>query len=96
MSYDAVEFLCGLYRPDPAEAVEPDPAQALTPGDLPVEWWELWDERAAIMEFDGNMPRERAEALALADIVERMKREGATDSRVRQTGQQQAKNRGEV
>ena len=74
MSYDAVEFLCGLYRPNAAETVEPAPAQALTPGDLPVEWWELWDERAAIMEFDGNMPRERAEALALADIVERMKR----------------------
>ena len=81
MGFDAVEFLQGLYRPDPIEAVEPDPAQALTPGDLPVEWWELWDERAAIMEFDGNMPRERAEALALADIVERMKRDGSADNR---------------
>ncbi len=26
-------------------------------------------ERAAIMEFDGNMPREQAERLAMADVL---------------------------
>lgn len=39
------------------------------PAELPIEWHFAWDERAAIMEFDGNLPRERAEALALADIL---------------------------
>ena len=38
--------------------------------DLPADWHFLWDERAAIMEFDGGLPRERAEALALAHILE--------------------------
>ena len=42
------------------------------PSGLPVEWWQLWDERAAIMEYDGNLPRERAEALALDDILKQM------------------------
>jgi hypothetical protein len=35
----------------------------------------VWDERAAIMEYDGGMPRERAEHLALLDVVEQMSRE---------------------
>jgi hypothetical protein len=40
--------------------------------DLPADWHLLWDERAAIMEYDGGLPRERAEALALADIIQAM------------------------
>ena len=36
--------------------------------DLPADWHFLWDERAAIMEYDGKFPREQAEALALAEI----------------------------
>ena len=36
--------------------------------DLPAEWHFHWDERAAIMEYDGKIPREQAEALALAEI----------------------------
>src|SRR5262245_2498751 len=35
----------------------------ITPADLPPDWHLLWDERAAIMEYDGGLPRERAEAL---------------------------------
>lgn len=46
------------------------------PPDLPVEWWQRWDERAAIMEYDGNLPRERAEALALDDILRQMELAG--------------------
>jgi hypothetical protein len=46
--------------------------KAFLPQGLPPEWHEEWDERAATMEFDGGMPRERAEALALADILKRM------------------------
>jgi hypothetical protein len=29
---------------------------------------ELWEERAAIMEFDGGLPREHAECLALLNV----------------------------
>lgn len=30
---------------------------------------EAFEERAAIMEFDGGLPRDVAEALAIADVV---------------------------
>jgi hypothetical protein len=34
------------------------------PGDWPEEWLENYIERAAIMEFDGGLPRMEAEARA--------------------------------
>lgn len=34
------------------------------------EFKELWEERAAIMEFDAGMTREEAEKAAFADISE--------------------------
>ncbi len=46
------------------------------PTDLPPEWHLLWDERAAILEFDGGWPRERAEALALDEVHRLMRAEG--------------------
>lgn len=48
----------------------------LVSGPLPPEWHLLWDERAAIMEFDGGLPRERAEALAFAEVLEQMRLRG--------------------
>src|SRR5262245_20590771 len=48
-------------------------AESLTPADLPGDWHFLWDERAAIMTYDGGLPRERAEALALADVFQQMR-----------------------
>jgi hypothetical protein len=48
----------------------PLPDAGLTPDDLPPDWHELWEERAAIMEFDGGLPREQAEALA--DVLRSM------------------------
>ena len=48
------------------------------PGDLPADWHFLWDERAAIMEYDGELPRERAEALALAEVVREMEQAGVS------------------
>jgi hypothetical protein len=39
---------------------------------LPADWHVCWDERAAIMEYDGGLPREIAEHLALLEIVEQM------------------------
>lgn len=41
----------------------------VTPADLPVDWFLEWDERAAMMEYHGGMSRDRAEALALEDIL---------------------------
>lgn len=62
MRYDAVAFLDRLFQPS-----------ALTPADLPGDWYVLWDERAAIMEYDGGLPRARAEQLALQEVIEQMK-----------------------
>ena len=50
---------------------------AVTPADLPPDWHFLWDERAAIMEYDAGLPRERAEAEALDDILRQMRAAGA-------------------
>lgn len=47
--------------------------------DLPPDWHVRWDERAAIMEYDGKLPREHAEALALDDILQQMREAGLTD-----------------
>ena len=42
--------------------------------DLDMDWRVEWEERAAIMEYDGGLPRERAEALALAQSSARWNR----------------------
>jgi len=41
--------------------------------DLPGDWRVWFEERAAIKEFDGGLPRERAEAEALAETVRLMR-----------------------
>jgi hypothetical protein len=41
--------------------------------DLDPDWRVEWEERAAIREYDGGLPRERAEALALKDVIEMMR-----------------------
>ena len=38
---------------------------------LPEDLKEEWEERAAIMEFDGGLSRDHAECLALLDIIRR-------------------------
>ncbi len=63
MRYDAVAFLEGLFKPAPD----------LTPDDLPPEWREVYEERAAIREYDGGAPRELAEHFALLDVIELMR-----------------------
>jgi len=49
----------------------------VTRNDLPPDWRAVFEERAAIMEFDGNLPRARAEELALRDTLNEMRRAGA-------------------
>ena len=78
MAYDAVAFLEGLFGQVPADERHESRYSGVHAPDLTVEWWQLWDERAAIMEYDGNLPRERAEALALDDILKQMELAGIT------------------
>ena len=54
MAYDAVAFLEGLTGQAHADERDQSCFSAVRPHDLPVEWWQLWDERAAIMEYDGR------------------------------------------
>jgi hypothetical protein len=41
----------------------------------PAEWFLLWQERAAIMEFDGHMSRDKAELEAENDVRRIVERE---------------------
>jgi hypothetical protein len=61
--YDAVAFLEGLFKRAPD----------LTPDDLSAAWREVYEERAAIREYDGGLPRELAEHHALLDVLDLMK-----------------------
>ncbi len=38
------------------------------PGDLPVDWRIEFEERAAILEYDGGLSREEADVQALQEI----------------------------
>ncbi len=60
--------------PKRQEVLSPSPLSPASDGPetLPPEWRFLWEERAAIMEFDGGLPRQLAEARALAAIREAM------------------------
>lgn len=69
MQYDAIEFLEALFA-------SPDMRQANVRTDLPPEWVVAWDERAAVMEYDGGLPRERAEYLALLEVMDQMRQAG--------------------
>lgn len=78
MRYDAVQFLKSLFRPasDACDVSEPaddvrSPGQS--PADLPADWHAVWDERAAIMEFDGGLTRELAEHYALLEVLEQIR-----------------------
>ena len=43
--------------------------------DLPGDWRCVFEERTAIMEYHGNLPRELAEAKALTETVRLMETE---------------------
>lgn len=48
--------------------------------DRALELWKDALERSGIREHDGGTPRRRADTLAIADIVTRLRRAGETDS----------------
>ncbi len=85
MAFNAVAYLESLFTAseepigNAAEAILPI-SQALTdrgigPDDLPGDWRCVFEERAAIMEYHGELPRELAEAKALAETVRMMEAE---------------------
>jgi hypothetical protein len=65
--------LNAIFDPDRGVAELPIVPE-FRPDDLPPEWHLQWDERAAIMEADGGLSRGLAEALALRDVLEQMRR----------------------
>jgi len=42
----------------------------MTPNELPAEWREWYEERAAIREYDGEQTRDAAEAEAMRELLE--------------------------
>jgi len=48
--------------------------------ELPAQWHEIWDERSAIMEYEGDLPREQAEAQALKQVLAMMQVEQSKHS----------------
>ncbi|MDI6450227.1 hypothetical protein [Anaerobaca lacustris] len=51
-----------------------DPTVINDPADLPMDWRIDWEERAAILEYDGGLNREEADRQALDEIVDRLRR----------------------
>ena len=47
-----------------------------SPGDLSIDWRIEFEERAAILEYDGGLSREDADRQAFEEILERLKRSG--------------------
>ena len=60
MGFNAREFLRSLF-------------EIHSSVDLPGEWLEEYEERAAILEFDGGLTRQQAETEALREIEGRIK-----------------------
>lgn len=46
---------------------------AVGPDDLSMDWRIVWEERAAVMEYDGHLTREQAEAQALLEVQDQMR-----------------------
>ena len=76
MTYNITSLLDELFEQSQgAGTLTPSispPSAGLGPESLPMAWRIEWEERAAIMEYDGGLLRERAEAEALADILRQM------------------------
>jgi hypothetical protein len=60
VNFDAKEFLQSLFGTQISE-------------DLPQEWIEDYEERVAILEYDGGLSKEEAEKQAFQEINTRLK-----------------------
>jgi hypothetical protein len=60
----------------PGDSGRPSVDEIERPEDLPEEWRWLYEERAAIREFDGRQAREHAEAEALTETITMMRNSG--------------------
>lgn len=49
----------------------PMPLPPKCPADLPIDWRIDWEERAAILEYDGGLSREEADQRAFTEILGR-------------------------
>jgi hypothetical protein len=77
--------LKAIFDPDAAERRRlARHGRERNPDDLPGDWRVWWEERAAIMEYDGCLPRERAEALAFDAVLRLMAGSNDTASPGRQ------------
>lgn len=54
---------------DSSPALVASPLGYLAPAGLPDEWREYYEHRAAIREYEGNQPREHAEAQAWCETL---------------------------
>ena len=59
---DAVARQLLEHKAEVMSALAPAVEYGIGPENLPTDWRVEWEERAAIMEYDGGLPRERAEA----------------------------------
>ena len=63
-------FLCPKERNRYLQPTDPlDPTVAAMVSRLPEHLRELWQERAAIREYEAGLTRELSEALALLDVI---------------------------
>jgi hypothetical protein len=70
--------LDAIFNPEQPPPLRGAKSTAFSDPDVRVEnldpdWRVEWEERAAIMEHDGGLPRERAEAAALTEILDRIR-----------------------
>lgn len=82
MKAHKAELLALLAQTAPARSsvTFDDAVDVSSPADLPMDWRIEFEERAAILEYDGGLSRDEADEQALHEIVERLKRIGEAGS----------------
>ena len=82
MAFNAVAYLESLFTAPTVSTDRGVETELLTPSptdseidDLPGDWRCVFEERAAIMEYHGELPRELAEAKALEEVIRMRKAE---------------------
>jgi hypothetical protein len=68
-----LEIIKELVQSVATATTKADDAVISSPGDLPIDWRIEFEEQAAILEYDGGLAREEAEAEALREIAQRIR-----------------------